>query len=107
MADIEGHHVRRDLANFREEALIDAALTDLVEAGSPDDETETGIHYTQDLFEPNINRLHFDQVTRTYVMKLEIENAAELPADPELRVEFHSMNDVEMRVSKRMDPPDS
>ena len=41
------------------------------------------------LDDPEVNRLHYDQVTRTYLMRLELEPDA-IPEDPELFAELES-----------------
>ena len=53
--------------------------------------------WNRDLRLPEVNRQYFDDVTRTYLLRLELE-PAELPGRPELRAFFLSADGQRMRA---------
>ena len=59
--------------------------------------------WSQDLLDPGRNQQHFDIVTRTYLMRLELD-PDKFPDQPELRVSFNSVDgqtmDAEYRIKR-------
>jgi hypothetical protein len=60
--------------------------------------------WAQDLLDPTRNQQHFDVVTRTYLLRLELDNP-QFPEDAELRASFNSVDGQSMEADYRFKRP--
>lgn len=78
-------------------------LLELSDRSARDDSEALSKVWTVDLRDLNTNATHFDAVTRTYLFRLELSQD-ELPAQPELRVTYQSVDGATMSHRQNVRP---